>query len=284
MYGSDEIRLLALDLDGTLLAEDKSIPRENLDILKRVKEAGIETVICSGRALPGMKAILKELGPERIGRYHIGLNGGLVYDAAFDTVLRGYPMGEKAVREVIALGRSLNGEVNIHLYTKEKIYIEKRCASTAIYEKMNHCRLIQVPDLTAWAQEAIKIIFILHEGGKRKDGTGIKALAARVEPLLPVGTVGCCSCEYLYEILSRDHNKGTGLKDLAAHLDIPREKIMAMGDNDNDEAMLTFAGYSAAPRNGTPNIRKLSRYISQKDNDNGAVADAVRKIIFSESE
>lgn len=284
MCGLDKIRLLALDLDGTLLADDKSIPEENREVLKRLKEAGIQTAICSGRALPGMKAILAELGTERIGRYHIGLNGGLLYDAVSDRVIEGYPIGEQAVRKVIALGRSQETEINIQLYTKEEIYIEKRCSSTAVYEGLNHCRLTQIPDLMEKAAEAIKIIFILHESDQWKGTEKIKALEDRMAPLLPEETVGCCSCEYLYEVLARDRSKGSALKRLAERLAIPREKVMAMGDNENDRTMLEYAGYPVTLRNAEPDIQKLCRYVSKRDNNNGGMAEAIREIIFSEME
>ena len=74
-------RLLALDLDGTILADDKSVPPCNREALKRAKAQGTAPVICTGRALPGLKTILQELGPEAVGRYHIGLNGGILYDS-----------------------------------------------------------------------------------------------------------------------------------------------------------------------------------------------------------
>jgi hypothetical protein len=147
MYETKKIKLIAMDLDGTLLAEDKSVPAVNREVLRQVKEAGIQTAICSGRALPGMKAVLSEVGLDRVGRYHIGLNGGILYDGEDDRVVEGYPIGEEAVRAVIQLGRTLRDRINIHLYTRETIYIEKRCPSTALYERLNRCHLTEIPDL-----------------------------------------------------------------------------------------------------------------------------------------
>ena len=278
------IKLVASDLDGTLLADDKSIPEANKKALERAKEAGIETGLCSGRALPGLKAVLNELGPQRLGRYHIGLNGGMLYDAQEDQVVEAHPIGEDCVRRVLALARERANRVNIQLYTREHAYVERRCTSTAVYERLNRCQLQEVPTLDVLAAKAVKIVLIFHEADQLRDYHQAKELQAELSHRLPAGTSCCCSCEYLCEIIRSDCNKGAGLRRLAQKLGIQEDEILAIGDNDNDRAMLETAGYPAAVANAAPAVQALCRSVSRRTNTEGGVAELINKIIFAEDE
>ena len=273
-------RLLALDLDGTILADDKSVPPCNREALKRAKAQGTAPVICTGRALPGLKTILQELGPEAVGRYHIGLNGGILYDSRDDKVVQVHRMEPEAVRRVLELGRARRGRVNLQLYTEDGIYTEKRCASTAVYERLSRCRLQEIQDLTVLADKVVKLILIFHESEGLKDYGTVNALARELATQLPPGTVGCCSCEYLYEVLSADCSKGTALEQLGKRLGISREETAALGDNENDAAMLAYAGMPATTANGTERIKDLCRYVSRLDNNQGGAADIIEKMIL----
>ncbi len=277
-------RLLAIDLDGTLLKDDKSVASENMGALERAKAAGLQTAICSGRALPGLSAILGDLGKDRIGRYHIGLNGGLLYDGWDEKIVASYPMGEKRACATIELGRRLRDRLNIHLYTKDTIYVEEYRHSTHVYETANRCRLVEVPDLMKYADGAIKIIFNLDEADALKDSKKITALAEELKPLLPEDMTCYGSCEYLLEVLPEDLNKGRGLANLAAHMGIDPAEVAAIGDNANDVPMLEKAGLPIAVANAEAGVKKVCRRITERTNNEGAVAEAIDQIIFENNE
>ena len=278
-------RLLAIDLDGTLLKDDKSVAPENMDAMERAKKAGLQTAICSGRALPGLSAILADLKKERIGQYHIGLNGGLLYDGWQEKIVASYPMGEENAKAAIELGRSMRDRFNIHLYTKDTIYVEEYRLSTQVYERANRCRLVIVPDLMEYAGEAIKIIYNLDDADGLKDNKKISALCEEIKPLLPAGMTCYGSCEYLLEVLPRELNKGKGLANLAAHLNMDLAEVAAIGDNANDIPMLETAGLAIAVANAEESIQKICSRVTKRTNNQGAVAEAIApKVIADERE
>lgn len=276
------IRLFAVDLDGTLLDDNRQISEDNMAALEAAKNAGVEVAICSGRGFPGFKAMLDRLGERCLGRYHFGLNGGMIFDRELEQIEESSPIGEKKVLEILRIGKQFPDEVNIHLYTPTEILVERRTPSSPVYEQMNLCRLRTVPELEAYAAQAIKLIFVLHENEELKTTEKILRFGEKVCPLLPEGITGCHSCTYLFEIFSNSNSKAVGLQKLARLYGLTREEVMAIGDNQNDLPMLRVAGTSVAVANADPDTKATATFETEADNNHSAVAEAVRRFIYFE--
>ena len=129
------IQIIGLDLDGTLLNDQKAICDRNIEVLMRAKEEGAKIVLCSGRAPEGMQRELKILGLKEKGQYAVGLNGAVVYEADTGEVIHQTLMQPEAVRTMVETGRRFRDRMNIQLYTGGQVYVERWDETTDYYEK-----------------------------------------------------------------------------------------------------------------------------------------------------
>ena len=114
------IKLIAIDLDGTLLTKDRMISDENKQAIKEAKEQGIKVVLCTGRPLLGMVAYLEELNLRESGDYGITYNGGLVQKTDSGEVLSQKTLSKKEVLELYKLSQDIN--VPCNFIDLERVY------------------------------------------------------------------------------------------------------------------------------------------------------------------
>ena len=274
------IQIVGIDLDGTLLNDQKKICKRNIEILQKAKEAGIKIVLCSGRPAEGMQRELSTLNLKEEGQYGIALNGGIIYQTKDSTPIFQYPMDPKAAEELILLGRSMPEQLHIQLYTKSNVMVETRCQETEYYEQSTGSRLVQVDDLMPYTKEAVKMVFFLHTGKwPQPDGAldGILSLKSTVLPQITQRVQCVISAPYLLEFFDPDVDKGKKKKKLAGYLGVPQEAVMCIGDLENDLPMLQYAGMSVAMKNGSDEVKQIAHYITSADNNQGGVAEAVEK-------
>ena len=153
------IQIIGLDLDGTLLNDQKAICDRNIEVLMRAKEEGAKIVLCSGRAPEGMQRELKILGLKEKGQYAVGLNGAVVYEADTGKVIHQTLMQPEAVRTMVETGRRFRDRMNIQLYTGGQVYVERWDETTDYYEKATGSHPKLVDDVLEFVNETIKIAF-----------------------------------------------------------------------------------------------------------------------------
>ena len=120
------------------------------------------------------------------------------------------------------------------------------------------------------------------QGDKKQALTSLYFIKTGLENILKDKYSSVLSQPYVYEILPKGNNKGTGLKKLAKKLGIKQEEIMAIGDGNNDIEMFEYANYSVAMENGTELAKKAAKYQTDS-NENDGVAKAIRKYALNNS-
>lgn len=273
------IRILGLDLDGTLLNDQKEICKENKEILQKVNRKQTQIVLCSGRSPDGMQRELEALNLKEEGQYGIALNGGVIFETGTGRIIKKYNMQREAARALIDLGRSLKDIVNIQLYTGDRVYVERWNETTDFYQKATGSHPQLVEDLGRYIDETIKIVFFRH-GEIDYSLNKINALKKQVEPSVPAGTQCVISAPYLVEFFDRKTDKGSGMRQLAQYLGVEPEQILCIGDQENDLPMLRYAGIGAAMANGAAEVKQEADYITHLDNNEGGVAEAVERFIL----
>lgn len=274
-------RILGLDLDGTLLNDQKEICQANIEALQKAKEKGVKIVLCSGRSADGMQRELHALQLKIAGQYGISLNGGVIFETKSSKILKRTLMKKEAVHEVIRLGRTMPDEVNIQLYTGEKVYVERWNETTDFYQKATGSHPQLVEDLMAYAEKTVKLVFF-SRGEIDPSLETITALKKKVAGAVPQGVQSVISAPYLLEFFDQIVDKGRAMKELAEYLGVEAKEVLCMGDQENDLPMLRFAGVGAVMANGAAHVKAIADYVTQKDNNEGGVAEAVKRFILEE--
>ncbi len=273
-----KIRLIALDLDGTLLGSDKQLSEENAAALARAAEEGIEIVPATGRFYRGMPQNIRELP---YVRYVITVNGAQVFDVARQQTVCGSEIPWQ--RAVAVMERLDELDVIYDCYQDgwgwmtQAFYdqAEQYAANIHSLDMIRNLRT-SVPELKALLKERAsgvqKIQIFFRDMDLRADM--LKKLPGEF-PDLVVTT----SIVNNIEINSREATKGVALEKLAAHLGIPVEETVAFGDDRNDIPMLLAAGIGVAMGNAEEEVKNAADCVTDHCDDSG-VASAMRRFLW----
>ena len=289
------IKLIASDMDGTLLNSDHKIPKENIELIKFAQKNGIQFVVATGRAY---YEALPALNDENIKCDVISFNGGIIYDKN-GNIINITPMKLKDLYYTIEILKSL--EISYQLYTKNTIYTNSIETDITAYidlirangEEPNeqHLRqearnrlalghITEVDNIELYLNQednpAIKVIGISNDLEKLKHATELLSGNDNIS----VTSSGANNIE----IMDKKATKGEALKIVADIHDINLKNAIAIGDNLNDQAMLDIVEYSIAMKNGNKDLQKTSKIITEKTNSKGGVADSVMKLLKEKNE
>ncbi len=289
------IKLIASDMDGTLLNSNHKIPQNNIELIKFAQKNGIEFVVATGRAY---YEALPSLNDENIKCDVISFNGGIIYDKN-GNIINITPMKLKDLYYTIEILKSL--DISYQLYTKNTIYTKSIETDITAYidlirangEEPNeqHLRqeaknklalghITEVDNIELYLNQednpAIKVIGISNDLEKLKHATELLSGNENIS----VTSSGANNVE----IMDKKATKGEALKIVADIHDINLKNAIAIGDNLNDQAMLDIVEYSIAMKNGNKELQKTAKFITEKTNSEGGVADTVMKLLKETNE
>ena len=260
------IRLAALDVDGTLLAPDNSITPATKEAIREAKAAGIEIVVCTGRAFVEVRDILRQL-PEV--RYLSCGTGAYALDVWTMETLYECSMPEELGRQ--AYRAVAQADCMVHFYTGLSVRHSRWCMdhfTDYMEEKMRTLMEqshIIVDDLDAFVERyhgPVEKLYVTFPNRAEYE----KAYEA-VRKLPVFLTDGGWAVDL--EVMSRDTDKGVALRALAEKLGIAREQVLAMGDSGNDCAMLRYAGVGAAMGNAGEQAKLAADVIAPSNREDG---------------
>ncbi|SEL11780.1 hypothetical protein SAMN04488700_0479 [Carnobacterium iners] len=269
------IELIAIDLDGTLLNNNKTISPRVKDTLIKAKEKGIKVVICTGRPLPGVTDFLKELNLQEAGDYVITYNGALVQKADDGMAIAHHTMSFDDFLEVEAMSQ----KIGVHCQTLDEkaIYTSNKDISNYTVREST---LVNMP-IKYRSVEEMDSSLVISKMMMVDEPKILDAGIAQIPPVFYEKYTVLKSEPFYLEVLNKAASKGLALKDLSDILAIPKEKVMAIGDNENDRDMLVFAGVGVAMGNAVEGIKAISDYITDTNELDG-VATVIEKLVFNE--
>ena len=289
------IKLIASDMDGTLLNHNHKIPKENVELINYAKNQGIEFVVATGRAY---YEALPALNEENINCDVISFNGGIVYDKN-GNIISITPMLPKDLYYTIEILKSF--DISYQLYTKNTIYTKSIETDINAYIDLIRSNGYDpdVEHLRAEAQQKLEVGYItevenieLYLNEKENPPIKIIAISNDISKLenaakllsentsISVTSSGANNIE----IMHKNATKGEALKEIAKIYGINLENAVAIGDNLNDQAMLDIVGYSVAMKNGNTILKEQAKYVTEKTNSEGGVADTIFKLIEENNE
>ena len=266
------IKLVAVDIDGTLLTNDRKVTPEVFEAVQEAKKQGVKVIIATGRPIPGVQPLLNELNLKEEGDYVITFNGGLVQDTSTGENIITETMTYEDYLDIEFLSRKL--DVHMHAITKQGIYTANRnIGKYTVHESslVNMPIFYRTPEEMG-DKEIIKMMYIDEP----------EVLDAAIEKIpqefFDKYTIVKSTPFYL-EILKKTANKGIAVTHLAEKLGLSKEETMAIGDEENDRAMLEVVGSPVVMENGNPELKKIAKHIT-KSNDESGVAYAIRKWVL----
>ncbi len=254
-----DIKLIAVDLDGTLLNERKEIPAGFFELVTRLHQRGVRTVIASGRQYFNL---LKLFGPLRDKLLFICDNGGLIFE------------GEKVLRHRAISPAAVSGPYRAAAAVPEAFTL--LCGARAAYMKKPdpvaernvrlyyESRCICDDPLAAAADDSIVKIAIFHPGDA---ATVLGSLRGAFGPEL----VDTLAGKNWLDFMRSGVNKGEALGFLQKHLAVTPEECMAFGDYLNDLEMLRSVRFSYAMSNAHPDVLAAARFTAPSNNDDGVM-------------
>ena len=266
-----EVKLLAIDMDGTLLRDDKSISDTDLTAVQRAANSGIEVVIASGRPLVVLPQQVLDLGLN----YAIISNGARVIDLRTRQIIFHQSMNKEMAKSFL---EALEGmDVWIGFESGDDFYYSGRNINDIAirFPMVRNPRgryvrnLYDLLDREDFSLEKIAIRTLEENEPK------VLQLQGEFIGLNVMDTAGGA-----LEVNDRMSSKGAALKWLCHRLDISRENVAAIGDSDNDLTMLSFARHSFAMANASDFVKQICSATTASNNDNG-VEQAINSIMNS---
>lgn len=259
------IRLIALDLDDTLLRADLTISDRNKEALQRAENMGIHIVLASGRNYHSMRRYAEELFIHRRGDYLIGSNGAQLIRASSGRLIEDLKLPAAFCKQM-AMELEQKGYF-WQLYIGGKIYCNRMNKWAIMDQEFTGQPLEVIRDFDTILSDNQTKILVCGEPEQ------IEALYRRLVDSIGNQAEIVTSKPYFLEILPKGATKGAALERLTARLGIDMESVLAIGDARNDYDMISKAGCGCAPANAADEIRAIARYISARTNEEDAVAE-----------
>ena len=266
------IKLVAVDIDGTLVTNDRTITPEVFEAVQEAKAAGVKVVIATGRPIAGVKGLLEELKLNEEGNYVVTFNGALVQDTASGEDILKDTLTYEDYLDIEYLSRKLG--VHMHAITKEGIFTANRnIGHYTVHESqlVNMPIFYRTPEEMA-GREIVKTMYI-------DEPEVLDAAIAKIPAEFFQRFTIVKSAPFYLEILQKTANKGTAILHLADKLGLNQDQTMAIGDQENDRAMLEVVGNPVVMENGTPELKKIAKYITKSNQESG-VAHALREWVL----
>lgn len=262
------IKLIAIDIDGTLLKSDRKIHPENLRAVREARDAGVQIVLATGRIRPSMEPFVQELGLRpgpRVccnGAEIVGVDGETLHAEKLDD----------GVRDRVSEFAQANG-LHLNVYLADRLLFTTDDAWGGMYQRRTK---IPVPEYVSFAELAsipvLKLMLIAEP-----------EQLVKVNPLLKERLYGLpvriteSEPEYL-EFLAPSADKGSSLSKLCDHLGVQRHEVGAIGDYLNDLEMIQWAGIGCAIGNGAAELKAVADVIAPSNNE-GGVAWFIRRLL-----
>ena len=290
-------KLVAIDLDGTLLNSYGEISQKNKEAIQASMEKGAEVIIASGRPVLSARSYANESGANN---YMICGNGSLLYDIKNEKILYDKSIDRQKALQIIkiceensiffniytenlTISKSINYNISFYNNENKKIADDKKTNIKIIdniYKYVEENENIQILKITVCDESKIIFDSIIRKLKEIKN-VDVLDLQHMARKYITFGTEEKTVEYYYTEITSKNVNKWEAIKKLAEILQIDDSEIIAIGDNMNDKEMVENAGLGIMMQNSAPYMHEFADVIVA-DNNNDGVAEALEKYILRE--
>jgi len=260
-------RLMALDVDGTLLRSDGTLTTRTRDALRAADRAGWHVVLVTGRPLPYVLPLVRELA---VGEFVVAANGATVCEIGTGAVLDQSSLPGHVVRLAVASARRAVPGLRLAVTTLRGMHVELGFDQLAPLSKAD---AIVVDDAMPHPDDTVHSTVLFALGMDAR--TVLVQVAAVVPPDVHVSPSGLPGS---VELTAPGVHKGSGLARLCERLGVEPRDVVAFGDGLNDHEMLTWAGHGVAMGNAGDATKAVAAEVTASNDDDG-VASVVERLV-----
>jgi len=256
-------KLIAIDLDGTLIAPDNTISAENVAAIRRAEQQGAAVIVVTGRPYVSADAVAARVGLPRVPV--VGFNGALIRWSCGGPELACTCLAADVSCEIVEM--CLGRQLHLHYYLNDDLFVSRYNDLARRYCERNGMNCLEEPDMRRFSgRQPLKLLVIdepanvgrlLDEARQRWDH---RVYVTRSMP------------QYV-EFLSPQVSKGRALDWLLNFYGVPRQRCLAIGDSMNDLPLLEYAGVPVAMPDADEELKRLARFIPS--NTPCGVAEAI---------
>lgn len=252
------IKLVATDVDGTIIIPEKTFTKEVRDCITRLDNNGIKVVLVTGRMHAAAKLIAQDLG---LTTPVISYQGGLIKDG--DKTLYERYLTKEQAEKIIAWGKEEN--IHLNLYNDDILYSEKDCYEVERYCNNLHTEYTRKSFADVEKNKVNKMLAIDYSSAERL--TKLEKELPTIFPELYIVR----STPYFIEFSNKEASKYCAVKFLQNYWGISQEETLTIGDHNNDLALLEAGGIKVAMGNATDELKATANYITNTVTENGFV-------------
>ena len=273
---TNQIGLIAMDMDGTLLDSRQRISRENLRALKQARAKGVALAICSGR-LPGDIAVFgMESGLEDCAI--LSLNGAYCVRSPLGEAFANHVLPNAALEAAVGILRK--AELPFGCFAQNRLVIFEGAVPVKDAFWGTHTQGPCAPEYL-YGDEGLKRV---RPAGVNKllclagDEAALESVRRRLADV--DGLEVTSSWELNLELMPAGTGKGSAVRELAEGMGLSARQVMAFGDYDNDESMIAYAGLGVAMANATQSVKNAAKLVTLSNDENG-VACAIDRYVLT---
>jgi Cof subfamily protein (haloacid dehalogenase superfamily) len=269
---AQKIKLVALDLDDTLLRSDLSISGRTKNTIKKVQDAGVGVVLASGRVPKAMEKYAVLLGMNKKPGYLASNNGAQILESDTGRIIHEKKLAAESA--IVAYELADAEGFSLQIYEGDTIYVSKPNEFADYDQKLTGLHQVIAEDFKKLLASGCTKLLIPG------DPMILKPLESILRTYLGGEVTIFTSKPYFLELMAQGTDKGSALAFIAEKMGLSRDEVMAVGDSMNDEAMLSWARYSAAMPNGDSRIKDLAALVAPKTNDEDGVAELLERYVL----
>ena len=259
---TDPIKLVAIDLDGTLLRSNKRLSTANARTIAQVTNRGVHVVLASARPPRSVRDIYHRLALDTL---QVNYNGALVHDMPRGKHVFHQPMSVALAKKIVKYARRMDPDVVISIEVLDKWYTD-HVDDKLPTETSKHFSPDFVGPLSAFLTVPVTKLMLLAPPEKlRPIHEAVRTKFAKQIAIL-------ISDNYLIQLVHKQVDKANALQLVAEQYGVPREQVMAIGDAPNDLGMVRWAGLGVAMDNGWDRLKQAADAIAPANDDDGVAA------------
>lgn len=264
-------KLVALDLDGTLLTSDKKITDRTKQVIHHLVTQGVIIALASGRTMPGIRGVIDELSLKSKSLYVIACNGAQVWCEETQHFITSQWLSDDDIRVIRQWGRLIG--MACYAQHAGELVVEDNSHISLNAHQYSHLGIHVTTDALLLNTPVPKMVFI-------EDKLSIDLLVQQV-PAEIINRYQCVRSEpNYYEVMALGVNKGEACRRLAAYLGILSTDILAIGNELNDCEMLRYAGKGIAMGNAAEVVQRCADDITTSNDEEG-VANAITRFCLN---
>jgi len=269
----EDLKLIVADIDNTLVNYDRWLTDRTREVIRRLKDHGVEFALASGRPLDELESMVERWECEQdLFMFWIGMNGGELYDLHTGKSEEYFKIAPEHLKEALELMEPF--DINPCVYLNGNVLCKKVDWMVEKSIQRTKKKAIAYKDYSEMYQQAnAKIMFRVPEGKMDEVEAFAKAHPSKYWNVFRTGN-------FNLEFSEPHINKAYPIEKICERYGYTLDQVVAFGDNSNDDPMLEKAGWGVCLENGNPLTKAISNDVTELDNEHDGLADYIEKNIL----